>query len=322
MKRRAFLWLLSGGVAATAPIVVHAQQSLPTVGVVSGASSTTTQFREPFLRYMKELGWEEGRNYHLSLLFTEGHDDRLPGLYNDLVAERVNVIVAFGEPAIEAARRATTTIPIVGSAADMVKEGYVASMAHPGGNITGVNFFAAETLVKRFELLHDAFPAAKRIGVLVDPGVDWQPQLDEAEHKLNLELVVVIARNREEVAHGLDALESAHIDAVSVQSSSPTYYPLRKLIVDRLNRARLPAIYETPETAAAEGGLLAYGPRMQLSFRHEAALVAKILGGARPENLPIEQLEKIDLVVNLKTAKALGLTIPPSILARADEVIE
>jgi putative tryptophan/tyrosine transport system substrate-binding protein len=305
------------------PCFVRAQQAMPMVGVVTPASATTTQFPPPFLRAMREFGWEEGRNYRVSFLYAEGQNDRFPLLVGELVGQRVNVIVALGDPVVEAARHATTTISIVGTSADMVKGGFVASMTHPGGNITGVNFFAREMDVKKLELLHETLPDAKRIGLLLDPVLSWRPQLDDAARKLNLELVVVIpqAGSREEVAHSLDALESGHIDAVSVASASPTLAPLRRLIVERLNRAHLPAIYETPETAA-EGGLLAYGPRLQLIIRHVAGLVTKILNGARPEDLPIEQPEKIDLVVNLKTAKALGITIPPSILTRADEVIE
>jgi putative tryptophan/tyrosine transport system substrate-binding protein len=195
-------------------------------------------------------------------------------------------------------------------------------MAHPGGNITGVSIFASELNVKRLALLHEAVPAAKRIGVLADPtSITKRPEREQAAHELNLEFVVVNASNPEEVAHGLDALEAAHLDAVKVLAS-PVFANVRGLVIERLNRARLPTIYELPEMAD-EGGLLAYGARFQRAIWPKVGrLVAKILRGARPEDLPVEQPERIDLVVNLRTAKALDLTVPSPLLARADEVIE
>jgi putative tryptophan/tyrosine transport system substrate-binding protein len=270
---------------------------------------------------MKELGWEEGRDYRLLFLGAEGHSDRFPALVHDLLAQRVYMMVALGNAAIEAAKHASTRIPIVGMTDDMVKSALAASLAQPGSNTTGVSILASELDAKRLELLHEALPAAKLIGVIADPStVLTLPQVEEAAHQLKLELVVVNARNREEVTSGLDALESAHVDAINVLAS-PVLHSARRMIVGRLNQGRLPAIYQWPETAE-QGGLLAYGPRIQLCIRHVAGLVAKILGGARPEDLPVEQPEKFDFVVNLKTAKAIGITIPASILARADEVIE
>jgi putative tryptophan/tyrosine transport system substrate-binding protein len=203
---------------------------------------------------------------------------------------------------------------------------FAVSMTHPGGNLTGISLLTSELDLKRLELLHEAVPAAKRIGVLADPAIadpatePSRTQFDEAAHKLSLELVIVDVRNREELAQGLDALGSAHIDAVNVLAS-PILNNARGFIVERLNQMRLPAIYEWPETAE-EGGLLGYGTRNQLALRQVFGLVARILRGARPQDLPIEQPAKFDFVVNLKTAKEIGLTIPPSILFRADKVIE
>jgi putative ABC transport system substrate-binding protein len=211
------------------------------------------------------------------------------------------VIVVLGDPSIKAAQRATTTIPIVGMADDMVKRGYAASLAKPGGNITGVSILASELDVKRLELLHVTLPAAQRIGVLADSTtISTLPQLDAAARSLALDLVVVNVRNREEVPRSLDALEAAHVDGVNVLASA-LLGSARALIIERLNQMRLPAIYQFPEMAEA-GGFLGWGSREQLAFRHVAGLVAKILQGARPEDLPIEQPAKIDLVVNLKTA--------------------
>jgi putative tryptophan/tyrosine transport system substrate-binding protein len=323
MRRRDFLWALGAGLAATAPLLVRAQPAMPTVGIVTGAASRrTSTFPIPFLRSMKELGWEESRDFRALFLWTEGDRDRIPGLVDELVARRVNVIVAFGKPAVERALGARTTIPIVCMSEDMVKSGLAASMAQPDGNVTGVSLLANELDLKRLQLLHEAVPTAKRIGVLADATAyfSMRPQLDEAARVLNLELIYVDARNPEEVTQGLDILESAHVDAVNVLAS-PLLTIMRGLIIDRLNRARFPAIYQWPEMAEAEG-LLAYGPRWELAYRHVAGLVDKILKGAKPGDLPIEQPDKIDLVVNLKTAKTLGLTIPPSLLTVADEVIE
>jgi putative tryptophan/tyrosine transport system substrate-binding protein len=231
------------------------------------------------------------------------------------------VIVALGEPAIEAGRRATATIPIVGLADDMVKMGIAASMNRPGGNATGVNIQESELDAKRLELLHETLPAAKRIGLLIDPAVpSTRLQLGEAARKLDLTLVEVGTPNPNALADAFDALVSAHLDAVNVLGS-PFLSTVRHVIIERLNQAGLPAIYQFPE-AAREGGLLAYGARLQVAFQQVAALVAKILRGARPEDLPIENVAKIDFIVNLKTAKALGLNIPPPLLARADEVLE
>jgi putative ABC transport system substrate-binding protein len=270
---------------------------------------------------MKELGWEEGRNYHMLFVWREPHSDQDPMRVGELIAQGVNVIVVFGNRGIEAALRASTTIPIVGMTDDLVKSGFAVSMTHPGGNLTGVSLLTTALDLKRLELLHEAVPTAKRIGVLADRAMlRSRTQFDEAAHKLSLELVVVDVRNREDLAQGLDALGSAHVDAVNVLAS-PILNNARGFIIERLNQMRLPAMYEWPETAE-EGGLLGYGTRNQLALRQLFGLVAKILRGARPQDLPIEQPAKFDFVVNLKTAKVLGLTIPGSILARADEVIE
>jgi putative ABC transport system substrate-binding protein len=202
---------------------------------------------------------------------------------------------------------------------DMVKMGIAASMNQPGGNATGVNVQSSELDVKRLELLHQTLPAAKRIGLLIDPAVlSTRPQLRE---ELDLALIEVDAPNPKALADAFDALASAHLDAVNVLASPFFSTGARQVIIERLNQARLPAMYQFPE-AAREGGLLAYGASLQAALQQVAALVAKILRGARPEDLPIENVAKIDFIVNLKTAKALGIEISPNLLAQADEVIE
>jgi putative tryptophan/tyrosine transport system substrate-binding protein len=322
MRRRDFIWALGGGLAITAPLPVRAQPAMPTVGTMTPASSTTTLAVRFFLSAMREFGWEENRNYRVLSRWGDGQIDRFPALVDELIAQRVDVIVVFGEASIRAAQRATTTTPIVGMATDMVRTGRAASMARPGSNLTGVNVLASELDAKRLEILQEAAPAARRMGALAlpDPGFDSEPELDVASRDLHLDLVVVKVRRIEELTHGLDVLESAHVDAVNVLAS-PLVAPTLPNIIERLNQARLPAIYEFPEYAE-RGGLLGYGASQNLASRHVARLVSKILKGARPQDLPIEQPNKFDLAVNLRTAKILGVTVPPSLLARADEVIE
>jgi putative tryptophan/tyrosine transport system substrate-binding protein len=319
MRRREFIALAA--VVATAGSPAALAQTMPTVGVVSSSTASTSTLPAAFRRYLKEFGWEEGRNCRVLFEWTEGHGEKLPGLVGELLAQRASVIVVFGTAAIEAARRATRTTPIVAITNDMVKSGAAASLARPGSNITGVSILASELDMKRLELLHETVPAARRIGVLVDPTqYSTRAQLDDAAHALDLELVEVRARDAEEVPRALDALKSARVDGVILSPSALFQFERRRIIAE-LNHARLPAIYHWPEMAE-DGGLLGYGPRLQVVYRSIVELVAKVLRGARPEDLPIEQPEKLDLVVNLKTARALGIAIPPAILTRADEVIE
>jgi putative ABC transport system substrate-binding protein len=321
MKRRELLTLTAAAIAW--PRLALAQESRRVIGYVGNMTPVAELPRAvaTFLQDLKSAGFVEGRNVDIEYRSAEGHYERLPSLLADLTGRNVAVLIVFGNLAIDAAQRSSTRIPIVGMADDMVKSGLAASMARPGGNTTGLSIFASELDAKRLELLHEAVPNAKRIGVLADPRtISTRPQLDKAARDFDLELVVVNARDSEEIAHGLDKLQSAHIDGVNVLSS-PILDVARGLIIERLNEGRFPAIYQWPDTAE-EGGLLAYGPRKQLCLQHMARLVAKILRGSRPEDLPIEQPEKFEFVVNLKTAKEIGLTIPPAIVARADKVIE
>ena len=271
---------------------------------------------------MKELGWEENRDYRVVFRFAEGHVDRFPVLTEELLAEKVNVIIVFGEAGIKAAQRATNTVPIVGVAADMIRTGLATSMARPDGNLTGVNILAGELDVKRLEILHESVPAAKRIGALAlpDPGFDTVRELEAAARQLNLELLVISVHQMDELASALDALQSARFDAVNVLAS-PLLLPSRAKLIEGLNRARLPAIYEAPEIAES-GGFLGYGARFDFYMRLATRLASNILHGARPEDLPVEQPTQFELVINLKTAKAMGVTVPEAFLVRADKVIE
>jgi putative tryptophan/tyrosine transport system substrate-binding protein len=292
---------------------------MPVVGVVSVASPGTSRFLGFFLPQMKEFGWENGRNFRVIARFAEGQIDRFAALVDELVAQRVNVIVVFSDQAIQAAQRATATIPIVATASDLVKIGLAASMSKSGSNLTGVNVLAAELGAKRLEILHEAIADARRIGFLGQAEFVFS-ELDAAARQLALDLVRGITRGPDDVTRALDMLESAHVDAINVLDG-PVTYATRAKIIEQLNRRHVPAIYPWPE-AAEEGGLLGYGSRLEVQFRQIARLVSKILQGTRPQDLPIEECDRYDLVVNLRTARTIGLTVPPSILARADQVIE
>ena len=321
MRRREFITLL-GGTTVAWPLAARAQQGrLPVVGVLRPSAKEAEPFVEPFRRYMKAIGWEEGRNIRFLFAWMEGHNERAPLLASDFVAQNVDLIVTFGDPAIRAAQRATQTIPIVGMTDDMVGSGLVAGLARPDGNTTGVAILAPELNAKRLELLHEFVPQTRRIAVLADPTtISTHAQLADAARDLGVELVVFEVQNPAEISSLLDAIAAAKVEAVNVLAS-PQLYGARYLIIERMRNARLPAIYQFPE-AAEEGGLLSYGPRLLLCFRHVVSLVDKVLRGAKPADLPIEQPSKFELGVNLRTASEIGLTISPTLLLRADEVIE
>jgi putative ABC transport system substrate-binding protein len=322
VKRRAFIAAL-GGVAAVWPLVARAQQpTMPLIGVLRINSKDADEaFEAPFRRYMKELGWEEGRDVRFQFVWAGGQRERLPVLAQELVAQKANLIVTFGNSGVQAVQRTTRSIPIVGMSDDMVGGGLAASMARPGGNTTGISILGSELDVKRLDLLHEFAPQARSIAVLADPSsFGNRPQLENAARALGLELPVFIAQNREEIARALDAMEVARVEAVNILAS-PFLNATRSVIIERLRRARLPSIFEWPESAY-DGGLLGYGPRLLLTYRLVAILVDKVLRGAAPADLPIEQPTKFELTINLKTAKAIGLTIPEALLLRADEVIE
>jgi putative tryptophan/tyrosine transport system substrate-binding protein len=321
MQRREFITLL-GGVAATWPLTARAQgRGLPVVGVLRSNSRDTEVFAEPFRRYMKAIGWEEGRNIRFLFVWAEGRSERAPALAGELVAQNVDVIISFGDPATRAAQRATQTIPIVGFTDDMVGSGFVASMARPGGNTTGVSILTLELDVKRLEILHEFVTQARRVAVLADPTtISTRAQLTSAARDLTVELVWFEAQSPDEIGYALDGIALAKVEAVNVLAS-PILNAAHRLIIERMHKARLPAIYQFPESAE-DGGLLAYGARVLESYRRVVYFVDRILKGAKPADLPIEQPTKFELVVNLKTASALGLTIPPALLVRADEVIE
>jgi putative tryptophan/tyrosine transport system substrate-binding protein len=322
VRRRDFVAHLGGAVVAW-PLPALAQTGLlPVVGVLRlNPPNVAETFAEPLRRYMKQFGWEDGSNVRFSFAWADGRSDRIPALADELVAQKVDVLVGFGDPQIRALQRATATIPIVGMSDDMIAGGLAASMARPGGNTTGVSILASELDTKRLEVLHEFVPRARRIGILMDPTTSSsRAQVEKTARALGLEPVVVAAENTDEIARALDNMEAMRVEAVNVLAS-PILNISRGIILHKLSRAKLPAIYQWPETCT-EGGFLAYGPRLVLCYRLVISFIDKVLRGAKPIDLPIEQPTRFDLVVNVKTAKALGLIVSTTLLARADKVIE
>lgn len=266
-------------------------------------------------------GIVEGGNLDVDYRGTGVAPPSLEAVAIELTRARPDVIFATGPEAARAAQQATRSIAIVAMADDLVTSGLVASMAHPEGNTTGVAIFAFQLDVKRLELLHEALPEARRIGILADrEQVPTLSALNAAARDFGIEISPFTARSQKEIIHAIDAMRATAVDAVNVLAS-PILYALLPLILDRLRLARLPAIWQWPEGAEV-GGLIAYGPRLDETFRQCARQVAKLLRGAQVADVPVEQPTKFELVINAKTARTLDLIIPPTLLARADQVIE
>jgi putative ABC transport system substrate-binding protein len=301
------------------------QKAIPIIGYLSGASPDNP-FVVPFRDGLSEAGYVEGRNVAIEYRWQEGHYDRAPAQAAELVGGRVTVIVTSGGPASAfAAKAATTTIPIVFiSGTDPVKSGLVASFNHPGGNLTGVTFFTATLAAKHLELLHDLVPDAAEISVLVNPGnPNAEPQLVElhaAASMLRLSLTVLKASTEGEIDAAFASLAEPSGQPLLV-AGDPFFYIRRNQLVELAARFAVPAIYEFREFTVA-GGLMSYASRLDDLYRQAGLYPGRILAGANPADLPVVQPTTFELVVNLKTAKALGLTIPPLILARVAEVIE
>jgi putative ABC transport system substrate-binding protein len=327
MRRREFIPLLGG--AAAWPIVARAQQSpaRPLIGVLSPQSPATAAHNIEALRQgLRDLGYVEGRNIAIELRYAEGTLGHLPDLVAELVALKPAVIIAASTPAALAARNATRTIPILTSSVqDPMALGLAVSMARPGGNVTGFWVEGDESLIgKRLELLKDAMPGISRLGVIVDPGdasdIITVKALPAAARTLGLELRVIEVRSAAEFEAVFAAAAREGLQGLYI-SQTPFFFEHRTVVAAMAARARLPAVDGYREFAVA-GGLISYAASLPDFYRRFAALVDKILKGANPADLPIERPTKFELVVNLKTAKALGLTIPESFLLRADELIE
>jgi putative ABC transport system substrate-binding protein len=325
MRRRDFITLF-GGAAVAWPLTAGAQQPLPVIGYLSPGSPEADTFRlARFRQGLNETGYVEGENVAIEHRWSQGQNDRLPALAADLVRLQVPVIVAAGAPPAFAAKVATSAIPIVFVLGiDPVQSGLVASLNRPGGNITGVALMFTELAAKRLDLLHELVPTSVVVALLVNPTNPVSDpvtrSLQDAARSLGLQAHVLRASTASEIDAAFGALVELRAGAL-VLGGDPFFTNQRAQIVALAARHAVPAIYEVRLFPAA-GGLMSYGADLADSFRQAGVYTGKILEGAKPADLPVEQPVKIELVINLKTAKALGLTIPPSILARADEVIE
>src|SRR6516164_7869735 len=313
MHRRRFIALLGGAIAL--PCVTAAQQkAMPVTGYLgSEASGPSAPFVTAFLQGLNDIGYVEGQNLLIEYRWADGRYDRLPALVTDFVGRKVDVIAALGLPSALAAKSATSTIPIVFSVGDPVERGLVASLARPGGNLTGVSLINVELM-----------PKAGVIAVLVNPNNANTERITrdmkEAARAKGVQIAFLKAGTESEIDAAFANLVHLHAGALIVMGD-PLFVNGRDQLVALSSRHAVPAIYQSREYAAS-GGLISYGTNFTAAFREVGVYVGKILKGAKPADLPVQQPTRFELVINSKTAKALGLTVPPSILARATEVIE
>ena len=325
IRRREFISLL-GGAAAAWPFVARAQQpaKLPTIGLLGATTPAAwSLFIAAFVRRLRELGWIEGRTIAIEYRWAEGRGERFAEIAAEFVRLKVDVIVTAGG-AVLAAKQATSLIPIVFAvAADPLGGGLVASLARPGGNATGLSMQASDAVGKRLDLLRELLPDLRRLAIIGN--VDYPAAVQEiaevqaTARTLGLEVTTLEIRRAEDIAPAFEALKG-RAGALYV-CSEPLIFTNKVRINTLAFAARLPMMYGIREYVEA-GGLMSYGPNFQDLWRHAGDLVDKILRGAKPAEIPVQQPTKFDLVINLTTAKALGLEVPPSLLARADEVIE
>src|SRR3989441_936324 len=328
VQRRDFL--IAAGALLAAPLAAEAQQAAKAarLGYLAADRAANPHLQEAFRQGLRELGYVEGRNLVIEYRDAEGKLERFPALAAELVALKVDVIVASGTLAALAAKQATRTVPIVFSpAADPVASGLVTSVARPGGNVTGLSLLYSELVGKWLEQLKQAIPGVSRVAVLWQPGAfgertekDMLKGAEVAARALGVQLHFVEARGPESFDRAFSEMTRARAGALTVLSSN-MFVSERRRLVDLAAKNRLPAMYNVREYVDA-GGLMAYGPNLADLYRRAATYVDKILKGAKPGDLPVEQPTKFELVINLKTAKALGLTIPHSLLLRADQLIQ
>ena len=328
MRRREFISLI-GSTAAAWPLAARAQQPpLPVVALINLRSAeASVRLANAFRKGLNEAGWVEGQNVTVEYNWLDGRFDRVSSVIADIVRRRVAVIATPGTIyGAQAAKAATTTIPIVfGVGDDPVKQGLVASLARPGGNMTGYNFLLAEVGTKRLELLHGLVPKAVRFAMLVNPenvpiAARTLREVPEAARAIGLQIQIINASTKDEIGAAFDTLVRDKIDALFV-APDPFFISQRDQFATLTARYRIPAAYSTRDDVEA-GGLMSYGTDNQEMYRQVGVYTGQILKGAKPADLPVLQSTKFELLINLKTAKALGIEVPNSILLLADEVIE
>ncbi len=328
MRRREFITLI-GGAAAMWPFLARAQQpAMPVVGFVSISSRERTfqaAWRQAFFQRLRDLGWTPGVNISIEYRFADNNPNQLPALVKELVRLKPDVIYVPTRPALPVVREATVTIPIVFvSLGDPILEGWVSSLAKPGGNLTGVAGLSPELAGKRLELLRELTPGLTKVAILHDPTNRSEEvairATETAAQSLGLTVFAQPVSDSNEFDRAISALVQNGVGSIVVLPD-PMFNAHRAELVQLIGQSRLPAIYMETGFATA-GGLMSYGPNLMEMFRKSADYVDRILRGAKPSDLPVQQPTKFELIINLRTAKALGLTIPLSLLARADEVIE
>jgi putative tryptophan/tyrosine transport system substrate-binding protein len=322
MRRRDFITVLAG--AAGYPHLAGAQQkAMPVIGLLS-STPPNPPLIETFRQGLSEAGYVEGKDVIIEYRWAEGHYDRLPALAADLIGRKVDVIFSSGTPAVLAAKRLTSTIPIVFTAGDPVGDGLIASLSRPGGNLTGVSIMSVELVPKQLDLLSELVPDARLFALLVNPNNPNDQRMlrdmQAAARIKGVQLQVLNISTGGDLETGFASLVQQHVGAVIVGTDA-FFNPRREQLAALAARHAIPAMYYGREFAAA-GGLISYGASLTDVFRQVGGYVGRVLGGAKPADMPVQQPTKFELVINLKTAKALGLTISKSILARADEVIE
>jgi len=326
MERRQFVALL-GGAAAAWPLAARAQQpAMPVVGFLHYASPDELGHLATAVREgLKEAGYIEGQSVAIEYRWAEGHYDRLPALAADLVRRKVTVITAGGNFAAQVAKKATATIPIVfTSGADPIKSGLIASLSRPGANLTGVSFIAAEIAVKRLELTRELLPQAGAVAMIVNPhfaGAETEfAEVEAAGHRVGFRTLRLAASKASELDVAFATIGEQRVDAVMVGTDG-FFIDRRDQLARLAIRYKVAGIYPFPDFPAA-GGLMSYGPSLADGYRQVGVYAGQILKGAKPANLPVVQPTKFDLVINLKAAKAIGLTISPMMITRANSVIE